>query len=82
MKALIIFVCTFLTSFAVNMQTRNNVQNRYLMIGLTSMLIGGFNLMLLKLIPNITYVIEGLAYIVGGAAGSVFAVLMHKRFFN
>lgn len=82
MKALIIFVCTFLISCAVNMQTRNNVQSRYVMIGLTSIFIGSLNLTLLKIIPHVECVSEGAAYIIGGACGSVFAVMMHKKYFN
>jgi hypothetical protein len=80
MKAIIIFVCTFLISCAVNIQTRNNVKSKYAMIGLTSIFIGCLNLTLLKTIPHVTCMTEGLAYIVGGACGSIFAVMMHDKF--
>lgn len=82
MTALLIFVCTFLISCAVNFQTRNNMQSRLTMIGLTSIFIGCLNLTLLKIIPNITCVSEGLSYIFGGAFGSMFAVIIHKKFFS
>ena len=50
------------------------------MIGLTSIFIGCLNLTLLKTIPHVTCMTEGLAYIVGGACGSIFAVMMHDKF--
>lgn len=82
MKTLIIFVCTALVGGAVNFQTRNNVQNRYGLIILTSMFISCMNLTLLKIMPHITEISEGLAYIFGGATGSFFALIMHRRFIS
>ena len=82
MQTVIIFLCTALVGGAVNFQTRNNIHNRYVLVILTSMFISTLNLTLLKIIPDITCVQDGLAYIFGGATGSFFALIMHKRFIS
>jgi len=82
MKLLIIFVCTAMVGGAINFQTRNNIQNRYSLVIMTSMFIGWMNLTLLKIMPHITELEEGVAYILGGAAGSFLALIMHKHFIS
>jgi hypothetical protein len=37
---------------------------------------------MLKTIPHVTHISEGLAYILGGATGAVGANYLHKRFFK
>lgn len=67
---------------AINFQTKNNIQNRYTLVIFTSMFIGCMNLTLLKIMPHITEVKEGIAYIIGGATGSFLALIMHKQFIS
>lgn len=81
-QTIIIFFCTALAGGAVNFQTRNNIHNRYGLIILTSMFISTLNLTLLKIIPNITCISDGIAYVLGGATGSFVALIMHKRFIS
>ena len=40
------------------------------------------NLTLLKIMPHITKLEEGAAYILGGATGSFLALIMHKIFIS
>jgi len=79
MHALVIFIATFAISAAVNMQARNAILGHYIALFLTSVFIGSVNLYLLTTLPHITNTMHGLAYIIGGAAGAVFGVIMHKR---
>lgn len=82
MKVLIIFVCTAMIGGAINFQTKNNIHDRYSLVIITSMFIGCMNLTLLKIMPHITRLEEGAAYILGGATGSFLALIMHKIFIS
>lgn len=82
MKVLIIFVCTAFIGGAINFQTKNNIQNRYSLVIITSMFISCMNLTLLKIMPHITQLEEGAAYIIGGALGSFLALIMHNQFIS
>lgn len=77
-----IYFATLVVACAVNFQYRNAIRGDYIAIALTSCLIGSLNLFMLKTIPHVTHLGEGLAYILGGATGAVGANYLHKRFFN
>lgn len=80
MPTAIIFIATFVISALVNMQARNSVYGHYFALFITSILIGTINLYLLTTIPHIGNIIDGMAYVIGGASGAVTGVIMHKRF--
>ena len=82
MQAVAIFFATLVVACAVNFQYRNAINGNYAAIGLTSCFIGTINLFMLKTIPHVTHFQEGLAYVVGGAAGAILANFLHKRVFN
>lgn len=82
MQAVAIFFATLVVACAVNFQYRNAINGNYAAIGITSCFIGTLNLFMLKTIPHVTHLHEGLAYILGGAIGSITANYLHKRFFN
>lgn len=82
MQAVAIYFATLVIACAVNFQYRNAINGNYAAIGLTSCFIGTLNLFMLKTIPHVTQLNEGLAYILGGATGAVAANYLHKRFFN
>lgn len=77
-----IYFATLVVACAVNFQYRNAVKGNYVAIALTSCLIGSLNLFMLKTIPHVTQMVEGMAYILGGASGAVAANYLHKRFFR
>jgi hypothetical protein len=81
-KIVAIYFATLVVACAVNFQYRNAIRGDYLAIALTSCLIGSLNLFMLKTIPHVTHLSEGLAYILGGASGAVGANFLHKRFFK
>ena len=81
-QILAIYFATLVVACAVNFQYRNAVKGNYIAIALTSCLIGSLNLFMLKTIPHVTHLAEGLAYILGGASGAVGANYLHKRFFK
>lgn len=81
-QILAIYCATLVVACAVNFQYRNAIKGDYFAIALTSGLIGSINLFMLKTIPHVTHVSEGLAYILGGATGAVAANYLHKRFFK
>lgn len=82
MQAIAIFFATLVVACAVNFQYRNAVNGNYVAIGITSCFIGTLNLFMLKTIPHVTQLNEGLAYIFGGATGAVTANYLHKKFFT
>lgn len=81
-QILAIYFATLVVACAVNFQYRNAIRGDYVAIALTSCLIGSLNLFMLKTIPHVTHIGEGMAYILGGATGAVMANYLHKRFFN
>jgi hypothetical protein len=82
LKIVAIYFATLVVACAVNFQYRNAIKGDYIAIALTSCLIGSLNLFMLKTIPHVTHLSEGLAYILGGASGAVGANFLHKRFFK
>ena len=82
MQAIAIFFATLVVACAVNFQYRNAINGHYLAIGITSCFIGTINLFMLKTIPHVTHFYEGLAYVLGGAIGSVSAAVLHKKVFD
>jgi hypothetical protein len=82
LKIVAIYFATLVVACAVNFQYRNAIRGDYVAIALTSCLIGSLNLFMLKTIPHVTHLSEGLAYILGGATGAVGANFLHKRFFK
>jgi hypothetical protein len=81
-QAIAIFFATLVVACAVNFQYRNAIKGHYVAIGVTSCFISTLNLFMLKTIPHVTQLKEGLAYIIGGAIGSVLANYLHQKFFN
>ena len=81
-QILAIYFATLVVACAVNFQYRNAIRGDYVAIALTSCLIGSLNLFMLKTIPHVTHIGEGMAYILGGAIGSVLAAVFHKRIFE
>jgi len=82
MQAVAIYFATLVVACAVNFQYRNAINGNYVAIGSTSCFIGTLNLFMLKTIPHVTQLYEGLAYVLGGASGAITANFLHKRFFN
>ena len=82
MKALIIFVAAFLVVFASGFQNKNINANHYGPAAITSLMVASLNLLLFKYLPNITTVLEGAAYCVGGLLGVLSAMYLHTRLFN
>lgn len=77
MTALLIFACTFGVVLALTVQHLNINGNHQAMAFFTSVLIGLFNLVLLKVIPQPTSVWEIAAYLFGGPLGIVTAMRLH-----
>ena len=82
MQAIAIFFATLVVACAVNFQYRNAIKGHYVAIGVTSCFISTLNLFMLKTIPHVTQLREGLAYLIAGAIGSVLANYLHQKFFN
>lgn len=81
-KIIAIYFATLVVACAVNFQYRNAIRGDYISIALTSCLIGSLNLFMLKTIPHVTHLSEGMAYILGGATGAVSANYLHKKFYK
>lgn len=81
-KIIAIYFATLVVACAVNFQYRNAIRGDYISIALTSCLIGSLNLFMLKTIPHVTHLAEGMAYILGGATGAVSANYLHKKFYK
>lgn len=78
MNELWLFVSTFVLVFALGLQSLNVNGGHYLAAFLTSFLIGGANLVVLKLAPNATLP-EIVAYLCGGPLGIVASMAAHRR---
>lgn len=78
MNELWLFVSTFVLVFALGLQSLNVNGGHYLAAFLTSFLIGGANLVVLKLAPNATPT-EIIAYLSGGPLGIVASMAAHRR---
>lgn len=77
MSALTIFACTFLVVLALSLQSLNVIGGHYALAFGTSIVIGGCNLLLLKLVPQPTGWLENLAFLAGGPFGAITAMRWH-----
>lgn len=78
MTELILFVSTFALVFALGLQSLNVNGGHYKAAFLTSFVIGGANMVLLKLGPNAN-ALEIAAYLAGGPLGIVCSMWAHKK---
>lgn len=76
-QALIIFVCTFGTVFALGLQSLNVNGGHMALAFLNSFVIGTCNLVLLKTIPQPTDMMTIAAYLLGGPFGIVASMKAH-----
>lgn len=77
MTALLLFTSTYITVLALGIQSLNvNGGHRWLACA-TSLFIGTGNLVLLKTLPGDTTALEVAAYLAGGPAGIVSAMVAH-----
>ncbi len=80
MTALALFASTFCTVFALGFQSLNVNRGHYLAAALTSLFIGGGQLVLLKVAPGTDLTgIELLAYFSGGPLAIVASMWIHRR---
>ena len=79
MNTLIIFGSTFVLVFALGLQSLNVTSGQYKAAFLTSFLIGGSNLVILRTVPQ-GDVWSVAAYLLGGPIGIVASMWLHKRF--
>jgi hypothetical protein len=77
---LTLFLATFFITFLLNFQTINAVHYYYGLTVVTSIGISWANYYLFKLVPNKLTWVQFLAYLMGGAIGSVFGLLIHQFF--
>ena len=80
MTELALFASTFALVFALGFQSRNVNGEHYKSAFLTSFLIGGSNLVVLKTVPH-AGLSEIIAYLLGGPFGIVLSMWTHKRVF-
>lgn len=78
MTALILFVSTFVLVFALGLQSLNVNGGHRLGAFLTSFVISGGNVIVLKLTPDAS-VIEVMAYMAGGPLGIVCSMMAHPH---
>lgn len=72
-----LFGSTFLTVFALGLQTQNVAGRHYFAAGITSFLIGSAQLVLFKTLPGDTTASQLIAYLLGGPLGIVAAMWLH-----
>lgn len=77
MTALLLFGATFLTVCALSLQSLNVMGGHRGMAFLTSFVIGGANLLLLKLAPQPTSLLDDAGFLLGGPFGVVAAMALH-----
>lgn len=77
MTALLLFVATFGSVFALGIQSLNVNRGHERMAFLTSLFIGVFNLVILKIASQPNEWIESAAYLLGGPLGIVSAMRSH-----
>lgn len=78
MNALIVFLGTFATVFALGFQSQNVNQRHYKAAMLTSFAIGGGNLVILRSIPD-GNLYALLAYLLAGPIAIVASMWVHER---
>lgn len=79
---LILFASSFVVVFALGFQSRTVNQGHYLAAAVTSFIIGGANLILLKYGSQVSTIPEAVGYLTGGPIAIVLAIWTHKRFFG
>lgn len=79
MTALIIFFATFVVVFALGFQSLNVNQGHHKAAFLNSLVIGLSNLVILKMVPDTSALLEILAYLFGGPFGIVASMWVHRR---
>ncbi|MFJ3317177.1 hypothetical protein ACIPLR_17620 [Herbaspirillum huttiense] len=79
MKFFILFMATFWVVLALGLQSLNVNGGYRLLACLTSFVIGGSNLVILKIIPGPTEFIDCAAYLAGGPVGILTAMWLHPR---
>lgn len=79
MTELALFASTYLLVFALGLQSLNVNGGHYRAAFFTSFLIGGSNLVVLKLAPNASAP-EMLAYLAGGPLGIISSMWAHRRY--
>jgi len=78
MSALILFATTFLLVASLGFQSLNVNKGHYVAAFLTSFLISGSNLVILRTVPQ-GDLLEIAAYMLGGPFGIVASMWLHKR---
>lgn len=78
MSAILVFVSTFVSVFALGFQSRNVNQGHYLAASVTSLFISGGHLMLYKYLPQ-PNALEVFGYMAGGVLGINAAMWVHAR---
>ncbi|WP_025040992.1 hypothetical protein [Nitrosospira briensis] len=79
MTALIIFAATFVVVFALGFQSLNVNQGHHKAAFINSLIIGASNLVILKMIPASSSLLEIAAYLMGGPFGIVASMWVHRR---
>ena len=79
MTALVILASTFGVVLALGLQSLSVNSGHRLFAFFNSLVIGAFNLALLKLVPVASEPLEFAAYLVGGPVGIVTAMALHPR---
>lgn len=78
MIELALFASTFVTVFALGLQSLNVNGGHYVAAFFTSFLIGAGNLVVLKVVPH-SDMAQMLAYLAGGPFGIVMSMVVHRR---
>lgn len=78
MLELALFASTFVTVFALGLQSLNVNGGHFVAAFFTSFLIGAGNLIVLKIVPQ-SDVAQMLAYLAGGPVGIVASMAVHRR---
>lgn len=78
MNSLIIFAATFVTALVGCLQIIHLAERRQVPVAIASVFIGIAQVVLYKLVPEITHLYEGAALVLGGVAGSNLAIRFTK----
>lgn len=78
MSAVILFCTTFVLVFSLGFQSLNVTKGHYVAAFLTSFLISGSNLVILRTVPQ-GGLVEVAAYMFGGPFGIIASMWLHKR---
>ena len=78
MSSLLLFASTFISVFALGLQSLNVNQGHYLAAGITSVLISTGHIFLYRFMPDAN-VLDALGYYAGGIAGITASMWVHPR---